>query len=100
MPTTNHAAWEAALTQMEDELNAHEADVRNGSTIPVAPWEPPENLGDLPPELADRAHHLIERINLLSTFVKYQLQALDADREHARRQEHKSTLNHAVAVFL
>lgn len=97
---SNRAAWDAALTQMENELNAHEAAVRNGDTNPVPEWAPPAGLGPMPPAVADRAHHLIERINLLTTFVKYQLQAIDADREHLERSEGKGTTNKAIALFL
>lgn len=94
------AAWEAALTAMEDELNEHEAAVRNGSTTMVPEWTPPEDLGPLPPQLADRALHLQGRVSVLTTFVKYQLQALDADIEHTHRQEGKGTANRAIALFL
>lgn len=85
---------------MEDDLNAHEEAVRSGSSTVVPAWEPPTDLGPLPPHLRDRASHLAERIGVLSTFVKYQLAALDADREHLKRHEGKGTHNKAIALFL
>lgn len=93
--------WEQALTAMEDELDEHEAQVRNGHATMVPAWEAPEDLGPLPPQLADRVTNLVRRIGLLSTFVQFQLVAAESDLQHlAHRAESKGTHNRAVALFL
>ncbi|MDO5698879.1 MAG: hypothetical protein Q4G51_13000 [Dermatophilus congolensis] len=95
------AAWEAFLTEAENDLDASEEAVRSGSTTTVPEWEAPTDLGDMPPALAGRVKNLIERIGVLATFVKYQLTAIDADIEHVHKQEQqKGTHNRAVALFL
>lgn len=95
------AKWEQALTTMEDELDVHEAQVRSGNAALVPAWEPPPDLGDLPPQLAERVMNLVRRIGLLSTFVQFQLAAAENDLQHlTRRAEGKGTANRAVALFL
>lgn len=94
------AAWESFLTELERDLDAGEEAVRNGSVSLVPEWEPPEDLGPLPPGLEERARSLVSRIGLLTTFVKYQLAALESDIEHARRVEVKGGHNRALALFL
>lgn len=96
------AAWEHALTQMEDELNEHEATVRTGDAVVVPPWQPPSDLGPMPPQCADRVANLVKRIGLLSTFVQFQLVATEKDLEHLQRKgtPEKGTANRAVALFL
>lgn len=95
------AAWEEFLSEMERDLDASEEAVRSGSSTLVPGWEPPPDLGSLPTQMEERVRGLIGRIGLLATFVKYQLSALDADMEHAQRQEQqKGTHNRAVALFL
>lgn len=95
------AKWERALAAMEDELNVHEAQVRGGNVSRVPVWEPPPDLGALPPQLADQAMNLIRRIGLLSTFVQFQLVSAESDLKHlAQRVETKGTANRAVALFL
>ena len=74
------AKWEQALAHMEDELDVHEAQVRTGQTTLVPAWQPPDDLGELPPQLAERVMNLVRRIGLLSTFVQFQLVA--AEYEH------------------
>jgi len=96
----SRAAWEAALTQMEDELDAHEESVRLGEARPVSAWEPPTDLGPLPADLADRVTHLTARIALLSTFVQYQLTATESDLAHLHRQQGRSGTASAVALYL
>ena len=94
-------AWEKLLTDLENDLDAAEESVRSGSTTEVPAWEPPADLGELPEQLGDRVSNLISRIGVLTTFVKYQLAALDADIEHVHKQEQqKGTHNRAVALFL
>ncbi|GAB79462.1 hypothetical protein SAMN05421595_0225 [Austwickia chelonae] len=80
------AAWEAALTRMEDELDAQEEALRTGQLTEVAAFEPPDSLGPLPAQLADRVNTLIQRTGLLATFVQYQLVATDADLRYERRE--------------
>lgn len=93
--------WEQALTAIEDELDVHEAQVRNGTPTLVPAWEPPADLGALPPHLADRVMNLVRRIGLLSTFVQFQLVAAESDLKHlAQQAEGKGTTNRAVALFL
>ena len=95
------AKWEQALGVMEDELDAHEAQVRTGQTVMVPAWEAPEDLGPLPPQLAERVMNLVRRIGLPSTFVQFQLVAAESDLKHlAQRSETKGTANRAVALFL
>lgn len=96
------AKWERALTTMEDELDAHEAQVRTGATTMVPAWEPPEDLGPLPPQVAERAMNLVRRIGLLSTFVQFQLVAAENDLKHLEHHAAgvKGTANRAVALFL
>lgn len=95
------AAWEAALTQMEDELNAHEEQVRLGEPTLTPAWEPPTDLGPLPAQLADRVSHLVSRIGLLSTFVQYQMQAAESDLKHTQQQSAaKGSVNKGIALFL
>ncbi len=95
------ATWEQALTAMEDELDTHEADVRTGRATLVPAWEPPADLGPLPPQLADRVMNLVRRIGLLSTFVQFQLVAAESDLKHlSHHTETKGTANRAVALFL
>lgn len=93
--------WEHALAHMEDELDAHEEQVRKGEAVPVPAWEPPEELGPLPPQLAERVMQLVRRIGLLSTFVQFQLVSAENDLKHLNaRVEAKGTGNRAVALFL
>lgn len=95
------AKWEQALTTMEDELDLHEAQVRTGNATMVPAWEPPEDLGDLPPQLAERVMNLVRRIGLLSTFVQFQLVSAENDLKHlAHRSETKGSSNRAIALFL
>lgn len=95
------AKWEQALAGMEDELDVHEAQVRTGHAALVPAWEPPEDLGALPPQLAERAMNLVRRIGLLSTFVQFQLVSAESDLKHlTQRVESKGTANRAVALFL
>lgn len=95
------AKWEQALSLMEDELDVHEAQVRTGQAAMVPAWEPPPELGPLPPQLAERVMNLVRRIGLLSTFVQFQLVAAESDLKHlAHRSEMKGTANRAVALFL
>lgn len=96
----SRAAWEAALTQMEDELDAHEEAVRLGDAGVVPAWEPPTDLGPLPPELGDRVTHLINRIELLSTFVQYAMRSAENDLAHLERQHGRSGTASAVALYL
>lgn len=94
-------AWESLIAELEDQLDRHEEQVRSGEIVAVAAWETPAELGPLPVQFADRASHLARRTDLLATFVKYQLSALEADLEHVHRQEQqKGTPNRAVALFL
>lgn len=92
------AAWEQALTAMEDELDAHEAAVRTGNLTVVPEFNAPDGLGALPSSLAPRARQLSERIALLATFVQYQLVATEGDLKHLERghQPHSP----AVALYL
>lgn len=94
-------AWEDALGAMEDELDVHEEQVRHGTPSMVPAWEPPAELGPLPPELAERVSVLVRRIGLLSTFVQFQLVAAENDLKHLTHQaEGKGSANRAVALFL
>ena len=90
-------AWEAALTQMEDELDAHEQAVREGTAAVVPQWQPPTDLGPLPAHLADRVTHLTSRITLLSTFVQYQLAAAESDLAHLERQQGRGVARSGTA---
>lgn len=97
----NITRWERALTQMEDELDVHEEQVREGQAVMVPGWEPPEDLGPLPPQLAERVMGLVRRIGLLSTFVQFQLVSAESDLKHLNsRVEGRGTSNRAVALFL
>ncbi|MBW3087050.1 hypothetical protein KEM60_03280 [Austwickia sp. TVS 96-490-7B] len=89
------AAWEAELTRLEDELDTQEEALRTGQVREVAEFAPPDSLGPLPPQLADRATHLMQRTALLATFVQYQLAATDADLRFEQR-----TSKHAGAQAL
>ncbi len=84
---TSHA-WEALLTRLEEELNTHEEAVRTGSVRGVDSFETPDDLGPIPPQLRDRASRLIERTNLLATFVQYQLVATEADLRYQQQPKH------------
>lgn len=95
----DRAAWEAALTRIEDELDAHEESVRLGDANPVPEWEPPTDLGALPPDLGDRVTHLISRIQLLRTFVQYQLVAVEKDLDHLERQKARPAGSGAVSLY-
>lgn len=90
------AAWEQALTAMEDELDAHEAAVRTGNLTVVPEFNAPDGLGALPSSLAPRARQLSERIALLATFVQYQLVATDADLRFEKQPKHPG----AQALYL
>ncbi|WP_040159339.1 hypothetical protein [Mobilicoccus massiliensis] len=94
------AAWEQALTQIEDELDAHEEAVRSGTATVVPQWEPPTDLGPLPAPLADRVTHLTSRIQLLSTFVQYQLAATESDLAHLERQNGRPKSSSAISLYL
>lgn len=93
-------AWEAALTKMEDELDLHEESVRLGNSGVVPPWEPPTDLGPLPPELGDRVTHLVGRVKLLSTFVEYAMKSAENDLAHLERQHGRSGTTAAVSLYL
>lgn len=80
------AAWESALTALEDELDAQELALRTGSLTQVGEFEPPEGLGPVPAQLTERVSTLIRRTTLLATFVQYQLVATDADLRFERRE--------------
>lgn len=92
--------WDRALTVMEDELNEHEEAVRLGRVETVPAWEPPEELGPIPAEQAERVMHLVKRIGLLTTLVRFQLIAAEGDLKHLRQQAEKGSTNRAVALFL
>lgn len=94
------ARWESALSTMEDELNVHEAQVRGGNATAVPAWEAPDDLGALPPELADRVMNLVRRIGLLSTFVQFQLVSTENDLKHLATHPEMRSHNRAVALFL
>lgn len=96
------SAWEHALTQMEDELDEHEAAVRTGDAVLVPAWQPPCELGPMPPQCAARVANLVKRIGLLSTFVQFQLVAAQKDLEHLQRKgtPEMGSTNRAVALFL
>ena len=80
------AAWEAALTAMEDDLDAQEQALRTGNITEVTAFAAPEGIGPIPPHLADRVATLVRRTALLATFVQYQLVATDADLRFERRE--------------
>lgn len=87
--------WEAALTAMEDELDAQERAVRTGTVTAVPAFEPPAGLGPLPSVLVERVMQLIRRTGLLATFVQFQMIATDADLRFERRE-----IKHAGAQAL
>lgn len=95
-------AWETALTQMEDELDEHEEQVRRGEPTTVPAWDPPSDLGPLPPQLAERVTNLVRRIGLLTTFVQFQLTATESDLKHLTQQHagQRTSGNKAIAMFL
>ncbi|WP_226913572.1 hypothetical protein [Gephyromycinifex aptenodytis] len=94
-------AWEQALTQMEDDLDKHEEQVRLGEASLVPAWEPPEDLGPMPAQLAERATNLVRRIGLLTTFVQFQLTAAENDLKHlAQHPGGRATGNKAIAMYL
>lgn len=82
-----HARWEAAIRDMEDELNLHEAALREGTVQVIPAFVPPEELGEVPPSLRNRAVQLSERVQLLATFVRYQLVAVDGDLRHLKDRD-------------
>ena len=95
------SAWNVFLDETEADLNASEEAVRSGSDSLVPEWLPPADLGTMPVELRERVSSLMGRIDLLSTFVKYQLAALEADIEHVHRKgQQKGTHSKATALFL
>ena len=87
--------WEAALTAMEDELDAQERAVRTGTVTAVPAFEPPAGLGPLPSVLVERVMQLIRRTGLLATFVQFQMIATYADLRFERRE-----IKHAGAQAL
>lgn len=95
------SAWEQALTHMEDELDDHEERVRLGEPTLVPAWEPPNDLGPLPPRLAERVSNLVRRIGLLSTFVQFQLTAAEDDLTHlVQHPAGPASGNKAIAMYL
>lgn len=80
------AAWDAALTRMEDDLDAQEEALRTGNVTDVAEFVAPEGLGPMPQQYAERVTSLIRRTALLVTFVQYELVATDADLRFERRE--------------
>jgi hypothetical protein len=60
-----HAAWVAALDELELDLDTAQAlleEVRRGRETPaVDPWSPPPGLGPLPLDLAPRADAILTR---------------------------------------
>lgn len=87
------ADWEDLLAEMEAELDHHERALRCGELGLVPAFDEPDHLGPLPEELADRVAHLLSRLQLLQTFVQYQLVAAESDLAHASRtQSFGSTL--------
>lgn len=79
------SAWEAALTLMEEDLDAQEAALRTGHVVDVTAFAEPEGLGPMPAQVAERVANLNRRTALLATFVQYQLVATDADLRFERR---------------
>lgn len=64
MPDTDWtAAWEAALAELELDVEAAEQMLaaREVAEAPHTTWQPPSGLGPLPVELADRARALLAR---------------------------------------
>jgi hypothetical protein len=58
MSATGEAArtgWDEVLDRLESETTALRAALVDGSSVPVSTWEPPSDLGPLPPELRARA---------------------------------------------
>jgi hypothetical protein len=80
-----HAAWIAALDDLEKDVTAVEAvvrgDVHPGAEPPeIAPWLPPAGLGPLPPELKARAEEVLARQQAATHDVAL---ALGTNRRHA-----------------
>lgn len=95
------AAWAGALAVMESELDAHEAALRSGDVDVVPPFVAPEDLGDLPPALAERALKVNERAHVLMSFVQCQLLATSNDLRHAdRRRGGSLTPAGVLALYL
>jgi hypothetical protein len=94
----NSSPWERLLTDMEDELNVHEAALRSGNLSVVPEFTPPEGLGELPSSLTGRVRQLTERIGTLATFVQYQLVATEGDLKHLERGH--QIRPSAVALYL
>lgn len=84
--TETLAAWEAALTAMEDELDEQEKALRTGQVTDVAGFAAPQGIGPIPPQFVDRVASLVRRTALLATFVQYQLVATEADLRFERRE--------------
>ncbi len=90
-------SWAELIESLEDELNRHEAALRTGELTPVPEFSPPADCGPMPEALRQRVTDLISRIQLLSTFVQFQLAATEGDLRHLQRT---SSPNSAVALFL
>lgn len=94
---TDHS-WDAVLTAMEDELNRHEAALRQGQLTVVPEFAAPADVGPLPARQVERVTQLVRRIGLLATFVQFQLVATESDLRHLERGAARP--GGAVALYL
>jgi len=77
--TDSEAAWERALTAVEQQLAATEAGLRDGDEVPDVTWEVPDELGAMPPSVAPRARALLERTEHVQTEVRQRMTRLTSE---------------------
>jgi hypothetical protein len=73
------AAWERELDRLEADVTAAERLLDEREVGEIEPWTPPEGLGPLPAELAERVFNLLDRMMPLHS-------ELPAAQEQIRRQ--------------
>jgi hypothetical protein len=78
------AVWEVEVESLELQVIRAERLVKTLANAPVEPWDPPAVPGEMPEDLALRAHQLLERrelamVNLAGALDYARLQLATAD---------------------
>ncbi|MDQ2757746.1 MAG: hypothetical protein M3Y71_14495 [Actinomycetota bacterium] len=86
-PPTPTTSWEEILDRLELEIARAHSCLVSGTVPELEPWEAPVTSGPVPPDLAQRAHHLADRQEQLALEIDRALhQTRDALTRTGREQ--------------
>jgi hypothetical protein len=80
------ASWSAALEAIETDVEELDRALSSGATVVLSSWQPPSDLGPVPPTLVPRARRLVERIAELRSRGQDRLAALRGELEQLDRR--------------